>query len=508
MFRRLVGSVLVLGAGLAAVATSEPAAAQYRGMPAGWPYNTGGYYATAGVGTNRQAYYVARPVVAARAGAPVAYVPVNAAYVNPNYFGTYATARTAYRPPVAGTAYYPQATAAYYAPPATTAYYPQAAPQAAYPQATVNYAPGGSYAVSPAGSVHAGSEAATIYGQPTTVNYVPPRVVYRPAYAAAPVYAYQPVTAYQVGAAPVTCHQPVAAVAAVPTCPKPRCGGLLSWLNPFNWFRPRCGAAPVATTTYCAPVSCHSVSQCGTASGCGQQPYYPAPATTVIPTVPYVPPAAIIPSIRSPIVNPPTVPPPPTRVVPPADSRPSLSPGGSFPVGPSSTPSGSFGAPPAGGSFGSGSNYPPDIDPYQGPNISGSSYRGSGNAASRDAASSDTASSETAIREPAGRDLAPTVHPLADPDARQPQQAPSRAPQLLNPRDKTASKLNDRWAVVPAVWPVKAGGEEAAQPLAEASPYIQNVRHRDEQRHYEPVRHFVPAANEATFDDGGWRSAR
>src|SRR5436190_559408 len=70
-----------------------------------------------------------------------------------------------------------------------------------------NYAPANSYAVTPAG-IGAGSEAAAYFGQPTSLNYVPPRVTYRPTYASVPVYMYRPVTAYQpIAGQPQTCLQ-------------------------------------------------------------------------------------------------------------------------------------------------------------------------------------------------------------------------------------------------------------------------------------------------------------
>jgi hypothetical protein len=489
MLRQCLKLLLVVLAGFAVLALVRSAAGQYRGAPAGWPYNTGGYYASYPVSGRNQAYYVARPVVALQRPAAVAYMPVTAAYANPNYIGAYATTRAAYNPA------------------ATAAYYPQAA-------AAPNYATSSGYAVSPAGASYAGSEAATYFGQPTTVNYVAPRVTYRPAVAATPVYAYQPVVAYQVGAAPTTCYQPApVAVAPVATgCgAKPACRrGFLSWLNPFNWFRHKhCGAAPV-TTAHCAP----TVVQCGTAPACGQ-PYYPGVPTNVVPTVPA--PASTIPSIRSPILGTPTVPPPPTRsgttTIVPAETRPSLPPlgsGGSFSTGPATTtpggsftpsPPSSFGVPPASTpSFPSGSNYPPAVDPYAVPSISGANYRGA------------TSPSKT-IQEPAASDansrgLAPGVQPVPDLDAEKSRTIPSRAPQLLDPRDKTATTRFNRWAVVPAIWPTKERGGRVIGSESESSPYLQQVSAPQPAHEYEPVRHFVPAAAETEYDDSGWQSGR
>src|SRR5262245_20435028 len=195
MIRTAVSVSLALAAALQCATTQ---AADYRGMPPGWPYNATGYYAgyapssgAAGV------YYAARPVTVA--------------YANPTYYAAYGGgAATAYRPTVAAAGYYQQPAAAYYAPTYAArpvAYYP---PQTAYyAPTTVQYAPSQSYAISPAGGSSAGSEAAAYYGQPTTLNYVPPQFTYRTTYAQVPVYMYRPVTAYDpVLAQPTTCMQP------------------------------------------------------------------------------------------------------------------------------------------------------------------------------------------------------------------------------------------------------------------------------------------------------------
>ena len=496
MARRCLKLLVVVLAGFAVLARVRSAAGQYRGASAGWPQNAGGYYASYPVSGNGQPYYVARPTMPAQRPAAIAYVPVNAAYANPNYFGAYATTRAGYQPQVATTAYSGGAAAAYY-------------PQAA---AATNYAPSSGYAISPAGSSYAGSEAAAYLGQPTTVNYMPPRVTYRPAYAAVPVQTFQPVIAYQVGAQPTTCGQPVAVQPVATGCGAAKScrRGFLSFLNPFNWFRRKgCGAAP--TTAYCGTATnCYSVAQCGSTGTCGQ-PYYPTQPITIIPTVPA--PANTIPSIRSPIIGTPTVPPPPTRSNPstfvPADSAPSLAPGTiirpgtTTPSGGSFTPSGGFGTPPAGtsgGSFPSGSNYAPAEDPYAVPSISGANYR-------------SKSSSPTTIREPGAdeatqRELAPSVRPVPDPEAREQRESPSRAPQLLDPRDKSAASRFNRWAVVPAVWPTKsAGGRLATFTREEASPYLSPQSASEPAHAYDPVKHFVPAA-EAKYDDGGWSSGR
>jgi hypothetical protein len=97
--------LVVVLAGFAVLALVRNAAGQYRGAPAGWPQNAGGYYASYPVSGNGQPYYVARPTMPAQRPAAIAYVPVNAAYANPNYFGAYATTRASFQPQVATTAY-------------------------------------------------------------------------------------------------------------------------------------------------------------------------------------------------------------------------------------------------------------------------------------------------------------------------------------------------------------------------------------------------------------------
>jgi hypothetical protein len=354
------------------------------------------------------------------------------------------------------------------------------------------------------------------------------------------VYAYRPVTTYYAGSMQQSsCQQPVAPVTSCqPTTS--RCGSFLSWLNPFNhrwlkhnWFgHGGCGSAPPPTTAYCgqtyAPTTAYcgqtyaapTIAACGaTTSGCGQ-PYYPAP-TNVIPLVPGTP--TIItpgqqPAIRSPIIGTPTITPPPTRFPSggiPADSRPSLGPGtiitpapgsGSFPTGssstiPGSTPSATFGTPPVGGSFDSGTNYAPATDPYTGQNGSFSTSEASATRARREMTDPMTRA-DGLIRAPGSASkLAPGVQAIPDPDAQQPR-ANDRAPQLLAPRDKMATRrVDSRWAVVPAVWP---------EPRLANSPYTQPVAQSDATpRGYQPVSRFEPAAAaDAAYDDSGWRSGR
>jgi hypothetical protein len=164
-------------------------------------------------------------------------------------------------------------------------------------------------------------------------------------------------------------------------------------------------------------------------------------------------------------------------------------------------PGGSFGVPPAGspGSFPSGSNYPPAADPYV-PGINGANYHTTPTPAKT--------IREPGADEPTSRGLAPSVQTVPDPDAAERRSGPSRAPQLLDPRDKTASSRFNRWAVVPAVWPTNQPGGRVIGPASEASPYLQHVSAPQPAREHAPVRHFEPAPAAAEYDDSGWQSAR
>jgi hypothetical protein len=479
-------------------------AADYRGMPGGWPYYYTGYAPTSGAAG---VYYAGRPVTVA--------------YANPAYYAAYGGAATsAYRPTVA---------AAYYAP----AY--AARPVVAYYEpATAQYAPSQSYAISPAGSSSAGSEAAAYYGQPTTLNYVPPQFSYRTSYAAVPVYMYRPVTAYDpVVGQPTTCMQPQ----VTSSCQPQRSRSWFSWLHPYNWghswFGSRsscgysgCGAPP--TTAYCT--SNFSQPQCGA------QPYYPlqqqpaviqgVPAQQGIPLTPIMPGGTYVPPAG------PRVPSPPTRIGPggtgAADLNPRLppgttimpgttiapgttiTPGNSFPVNPtplpgsttplpgSTTPLPSSSPPfPGGGtpgSFGTGTGYAPSIDPYQGSTppptttIFGSGYRGSATETPR--ANTDG----PVIRQPElNSPLPASVQPVPDLDARERTAPANRAPALLSPRDKTALRGDQRWAVVPAVWPASKPAMSVAKQVVQT-------------KATEPAP--VAASSAKRYDDSGWTSGR
>jgi hypothetical protein len=443
-------------------------------MPAGWPQQGGGYMAyypsgNGNAGYGAPAYYVARPTVAA--------------YANPGYFAAYGSAPNyAQRPVMAASyggptmAYYPP-TMSQYAPQqyAPQLYAPQqyampqyappqyAPPQYAPPQyAPPQYAPLNAYRVSPAGGSSAGAEAYTGYGHPTTVNYVPPRFVYRTAYAPVPVYMYRPVTAYDpVTAQPVTCLQPSTASTCMPQRHRWFSHSWFSW-----WKHGGCGAAP-------APVAMPTTAYCGQ-QPCGQ-PYYPTQPGVIIPTVP-APGTTAPPVIISPIPAGPTVPPPGTRfpggTFSPADVPPSLT----TPRTPLSPPATVPGIPRA--TTPGTPSFP--VDPATVPfNPSGFT--------------------PGPVLRPPTTDAAPALHPsiqpVPDPAAKEPARPINRAPQLLDPRDKTATRGDSRWAVVPAVWPKPALPASVA---ADASPY----------RVYHERSLTTPATSAAEYDDSGWTSAR
>jgi hypothetical protein len=540
MSRRSITTTLLSFAMALAQSALPAAAADYRGMTAGWPAYANGSYAAyypqaSGGGP---AYYVARPAmpgyaapgyIAARPAAGTMYMPVRAAYANPTYYGAYNAAPDGYR---AAPAAYAAPTAAYYAPPNGAAQY---APVQA------NYAPANSYAVTPAGIAAAGSEAQAYYGQPAAVNYVPPRFNYRTTYAPVPVYMYRPVTAYNAAAAQYsTCQQPIATT----TCQtqRTRC---FSWLNPFTWFhRGSCGAGG------CAPAAVPTTAYCGT-GGCAQ-PYYPT-APLVIPSTPApvnVLPPTTFPTYPGMVAPPagPVIPSPPTRfqnvpgfvpqgTVPqgavqpgfiprgavPADTRPNLGPlpGGSFGAPPAGStiitpgttvsPGGSFqtapATPPPGftpvpGGFGTGTNYPPTTDPYRseltpalmppaptGPSLNGNALTGPSHSVF------GSGYQNNVIRAPElGPALPPNVQTVPDLEAQQRPQPVNRAPQLLGPRDKTAARVDSRWAVVKAKWPSQTTKLSVSQPPPTV---MQTTAHLTKTGASAPV-----------YDDGGWKSAR
>jgi hypothetical protein len=83
--------------------------------------------------------------------------------------------------------------------------------------------------------------------------------------------------------------------------------------------------------------------------------------------------------------------------------------------------------------------------------VFGSGYSSSQKGPREDA--SRPATESNVIRAPElGPALPPDVHAVPDPEIREQPKPIQRAPQLLDPRDKVAGG-DQRWAVVPAVWP-------------------------------------------------------
>jgi hypothetical protein len=576
------GRILKTAIELAIAAQFAAAVAQggdYRGAASGWPAYTNGTYAAGypanyGVGPT---YYVARPVTTAGyadaygtrsvpttgyAMQPTAvqYAPVRAAYANPTYYAAYGRSPVVYRPVGYAAGYSPTAG---YAPNATggvpysTGYAPTTA---YYAPVTANYAPANSYAVTPAGSMSAGSEAVVRY-QAAPVNYVAPQYTYRTNYAPVPVYMYRPVTAYDpIVGQPVTCMQ----ASTCNTC-QPQRSRCFSLLNPFTWFgsgsscgRSSCGAPPSCGSTN----SCQT-NYCGQQPSCGQ-PYYPVqPMTPVVPVYPAQPaPTTVIPAMPRGFIpgGTTTIPPPPTvqpgtrTIISPADAPPSLAPrpgtfvapptGGTFTPLPGTTipaqpatpgfgtplPGGSFQPAPQGGSFGTGTNYPPGSDPYstltpvERPNQNSVQSNSPIQAPIAPQKNDGSSNDMGVIRPPASsRMLAPgvqTVPDLDSPISRESNAAGTRtdaastpkpvnsAPKLIDPRDKTAGVKN-RWAAVPAKWPEKnaSSNQLSQRPVTHMRAYEASAASATAKSPYVSTPNVSTRPNAADYDDGGWKSA-
>jgi hypothetical protein len=81
------------------------------------------------------------------------------------------------------------------------------------------------------------------------------------------------------------------------------------------------------------------------------------------------------------------------------------------------------------------------------------------------------------------------VQTVPDPDANQRPHSLNRAPQLLDPRDKSAARAAQRWAVVPAVWPTQQRASMQPEAPAASAPTI------------------IPVSA-PLYDDSGWKSAK
>jgi hypothetical protein len=219
------------------------------------------------------------------------------------------------------------------------------------------------------------------------------------------------------------------------------------------------------------------------------------------------------------------VPPPPSRfptgsTITPADVPPSLTaprgslgvpsggtiiPGTSLPRSPSLVPpAGSFQVdPPAGSGFGGGGalqpglNYAPASEALTSAVTPAAQTPENRQRAEITGPSLKPPTTTTSpITAPA---LHPSIQPVPDPEAHQPPRPVNRAPQLLDPRDKTARNDDQRWAVVPAVWPTQVRAQSTPTLGAERSPY----------RVFEERSLSTSAmSKESQYDDGGWTSSR
>jgi hypothetical protein len=91
-----------------------------------------------------------------------------------------------------------------------------------------------------------------------------------------------------------------------------------------------------------------------------------------------------------------------------------------------------------------------------------------------------------------GPAMPPNVTTVPDLNAEQQPRPVNRAPQLLDPRDKTAARGRDpRWGVVPAKWP------------APVTPAVQQAA-----SHMAGTRPMSAKVSTPVYDDSGWKSAR
>jgi hypothetical protein len=287
----------------------------------------------------------------------------------------------------------------------------------------------------------------------------------------------------------------------------------------------------------------------------------------VIPAQPAIP-ANTIPALPRGFIPPaqPKIPPPPTVspgtrgiITTPAETRPSLAPGagtfvpgpgtfgvpppgsvtplpsGSIPVQPA-PPGGSFQTtPPPGtgfgtGGFGTGTNYAPATDPYSAAmtpaatmmtpatilnapaNGSSGPNQQTGPAHSVFGSGYQTESNDGVIRQPGGPGLPPSVRTVPDLDEPPLPRTVYSAPQLLDPRDKTArSVINGRgfgaagrWGVVPAQWPTKepVSGQLSQRPVTPRSAHETSYT-----RDLKNSPYASQEANAAKYDDAGWKTA-
>lgn len=354
--------------------------------------------------------------------------------------------------PSGGVAVAPAGRPAYYAPP-VAAYYAPATP---------------GYALSPAGGATQGAEAYAHYGQQTRLNYVPPTFYYQTRVVQVPVTYYRPVTVYD----PVTAYPTTVQRACTGTQCQPSRVRLFPWLSGSS-----------CSTGSCAPAAV---------------PYYNTVPSTTVPVLPVVPgTTTIVPGGTGGFWTPQTrVAPPPTGtlgpgVVVPADRAPVIP--RTTPV-PTVPPPSSFDR----GNFGTGTSS------GAAPTISTPAF-GSNFRSSVQPARDEIKLSRPTISEP-GTKIESTLRPVPDPDGNKRAKPGSRAPQLLNPNDRTArgnpiQPLGEAtWRVIPARWPEKSHQEVnyKVQDLASGGhPPADNQ-----------IKETAPTAQEERWDDSGWKSAR
>lgn len=305
---------------------------------------------------------------------------------------------------------------------------------------------------------------------PVTVGYAPtglcnlcptptaatPTIRYRTTLTRVPVTSYRPVTTTDPATGcPVTCLQPCTTYRwqfkRVPTVHQ-GCG-LLNWRWPWSRSEPAVAppAAMVAPVTvmpgYAVPMG-ESYTVPGQPATVAPSPYYGAPGATFAPGVPSGA------SSLSPV---------------PADSPPTLQP--QLPPSGAPTPAYRIPSPSPGNSV---------ITPDSG-----------GTTLAPPRLNTETSTDRPHGVNPDTLHLPTYVKPIPDPEV------PLEPPQLLNPRERTAARLD--WAVVPISWPAPAPAPAFAQAIeapGQANALVPAPR---------PVPP-APRGDEPRWDDSGWKS--
>jgi len=195
--------------------------------------------------------------------------------------------------------------------------------------------------------------------------------------------------------------------------------------------------------------------------------------------------------------------------VTPFPSQP-VPPGGSFQTAPPAQPGTGFGT----GSFGTGTNYAPATDPYSASMTPAATLSAPANESSGASQQAGPAHSvfgsgyreetgDGVIRAPGMKALPPSVRTVPDLDEPPMPRPVNSAPQLLDPRDKTAGR-DRRWGVVPAQWPTKerTSGQLSQRPVAPRSAHETYNANR-----LSNSPNVSQPANVANYEDGGWKTA-